>query len=290
MQSSSPNTVNAEASVYSSIVIPCLINRSLVLTLALLVSGCWASSIKPPAAEIGKLSTILVVPVESPPLEIIPDPLEERIPVYRHYRNMSVDFSLPQKLYRTAGGVTVAGLVSESEQGLTTQDDRGPPNLSIAVGPKQAWTPTQMLAQQAATQLTRNNIKAVMSRDYSRLPMVDADRNAKLNHWRDAISTWYGQNVTDVDYKNYAGIDAVLELGFGNYRVFAGQTSVQVLMKLIDPRTRQVLARTRAETFTAEDAGQVALNQDSEPFKQLVAKMSLPLLKQGLNEFGWRQQ
>jgi hypothetical protein len=94
--------------------------------------------------------------------------------------------------------------------------------------------------------------------------------------------------VTTTDYRPYPGVDAVLELGLGNYRIFAGQTSVQVLMKLIDPRTRQVIARTRAENVAIEEAGQIPLNRDSEPFKQLVAKMSSQLLKQGLHDMGWR--
>lgn len=290
MKTSSKIMVNAAYPVYQPLFNSRLIKRSLALALAVLLSGCWAVSIKPQTAEIDRLSTVLVVPVESPPLEIIPDPLEQRIPVYAHYRNMAIDFSLPQKLYKTSGGVTIAGLVSEpdDEQDLAIQDEQTPPVLTIAAGPKEAWTPTLVLAKQAMKQLTGNNIKAVLSRDYYRLPMTDADRNAQLNHWHDAIVEWYGQNVTSADYQPYAGIDAVLELGFGNYRIFAGQTSVQVLMKLVDPRTRQVIARTRAENVVVEAAGQVPLHRDSEPFKQLVAKMSSQLLKQGMNEFGWR--
>ncbi|PPD43020.1 MAG: hypothetical protein CTY16_14075 [Methylobacter sp.] len=261
-----------------------------MLALPVLLSGCWAASIKPPVSGIDRLSTILVVPVESPPLEIIPDPLEQRIPVYAHYRNMAIDFSLPQKLYRTSGGVTIAGFVSESddEQELAILDERMPQSLAIAGGPEQAWTPTLVVAQQAMTQLAGNHIKTVLSRNYYRLPMADADRNAHLNHWRDAIVEWYGQNMTAADYQPYAGIDAVLELGLGNYRIFAGQTSVQVLMKLIDPHTQQVIARTRAETVAIEEAGRIPLNRDSEPFKQLVANMSARLLKQGLHDVGWR--
>lgn len=286
MQTSFKPTIHTENSVYQPI-----INTSVAVALALLVNGCWAPAIKPPIAEITKLSTILVVPVESPPLEIIPDPLEQRIPVYRHYRNMSVDFSLPKRLYRTSGGVIIAGLVSEDDdQDLTIQDEQTSPILAIAAGSEQTWTPTLVLAQQAATQLTENNIKVILNRYYYRLPMADADRNAQLAHWHNAISEWYGQNVAAVDYQHYAGIDAVLELGFGNYRVFEGQTSVQVLMKLIDPHTRQVIARTRAETFTVERAGQAAFNRDSEPFKQLISEMSLHLVKQGLIDMGWRPQ
>lgn len=267
-----------------------LIKPGAALVLAVLLSGCWASSIKPPVAEIDKLSTVLIVPVESPPLEIIPDPIEQRIPAYAHYRNMAVEYSAPTKLYQTQGGVTIAGMVSESddEQDLVIRYAQASPSLAIATGPEQAWTATLVLAQQAMTQLSGSNVKAVMSRDYYRLPMADADRSARLNHWHDAIVEWYGQNATAADYQSYAGVDAVLELGLGNYRIFEGQTSVQVLMKLINPKTGQVIARTRAQDFTVKEAGQAGIHRDSAPFKQLVSEMSSPLLKQGLNDIGWR--
>jgi len=276
--------------VYQSPFNPGLINTGAVLALAFLLSGCWATSIKSPDAEIDKLSTILIVPVESPPLEVIPNPIEARVPVYGHYRNMSIDFYLPKKLYQTSGGVTVAGFVSEpdDEQDLIIQNEQARALPAIATESKQDWTPTLVLAQQAMNQLTGDNIKAVLSHDYYRLPMVDADRNAQLNHWRDALVEWYGQDATTADYQSYAGIDAILELGFGNYRIFEGQTSVQVLMKLIDPKTRQVIARTRAGTFSVEAGGQIPLSRDSEPFKQLVSKMSSKLVKQGLTDIGWQ--
>ena len=45
--------------------------------------------------------------------------------------------------------------------------------------------------------------------------------------------------------------DAVLEVGIANYRIFEGQTSLQVLLKLIDPVSRQVIARTVSKTCKA---------------------------------------
>jgi len=260
------------------------------ITLALLVSGCLATNIKPPVSEIKKISSILVVPVESPPLEIIPDPIEQRDPAYSHFRNMSVDFPLQEKLYKTSGGIIIAGLISpeDDEPDIIIQNDQSSSSMAIVDDAKQAWTPTLFLAQQALKQLTRNNIKTILNRYYYRLPMVAADRNAQLSHWHGAIANWYEQNMTTAAYKPSAGFDAILEVGIGQYRVFEGQTSVQVLMKLIDANTGQVIARTRAETFSIEYVGQNSLHKDSEAFKLHVSEMLSRLLKQGLTEFGWR--
>lgn len=264
------------------------INLSLVLALAFLVSGCWAPGIKPPISDISKLNTILIVPLESPPLEITPDPIEDRIPAYGNYHNMAIDFPLEQKLYKTSGDVMVAGLVIQSDDAVEVSIQDEPVPLSPAIGSNPIWTPTLGLAQQALTQLTQQNIKSILSRYYCSLPLDDADRNAHLSHWHDATLAWYGQNTATADYQSYAGIDAVLELGLGSYRIFAGQTSLQVLMKLIDPHSGQVIARTRVKAYTTENVGETNLNRDSETFKQRVAQMSSQLLKQGLHEFGWQ--
>ncbi|WP_432746330.1 hypothetical protein ABXJ76_09435 [Methylobacter sp. G7] len=288
MQTSSNIPINAQDS--QSIFNSHLINRSVAVALVLLVSGCWAAAIKPPVSEINKLSTILVVPVESPPLEIIPDPIEERIPAYRHYRNMSVDFPLEKKLYRTSGDVIIAGLVSpgDDEQDVTIQDDKIPLSLAIATEPKQAWIPTLVLAQQAVTQLTENNIKAILSRDYYRLPMADADRNAQLAHWHDAISEWYNQGTSTIDYRQLGQehVDAVLEVGIDTYRIFDAQTSLQVLIKLIDPNTQQIIGRTSAKTFSVEDSPQTLLNHEAEKFKQLMTEMGAQLVARGFSDLG----
>jgi hypothetical protein len=120
---------------------------------------------------------------------------------------MTVDYSLPKKLYRTSGNVIIAGLVSEGEQDLTIQDDQPSPSLAIVSGrPEQAWPPTLVLAQQAATQLTEKNIKVILSRYCYCLPMADADRNAQLTHWHDAISEWYGQNVATAHIPANSGV------------------------------------------------------------------------------------
>jgi hypothetical protein len=267
-----------------------LINLSFIVASAFLVNGCWAPAIKPPISEIGKLHTILIVPLESPPLEISPDPIANRIPAYAHYRNMAIDFPVEQKLYKTSGDVMVAGLVIQSDDAdaVSIQDKPVRPTLASGSRVSQTWTPSLILAQQALTQLTEHNIKASLSDEYFYLPMDDADRNAQLSHWHDATLAWYEQNTATANYQSYAGIDAVLQLGLDSYRIFAGQMSLQVLMKLVDPHTGQVIARTRVKAFTTENVGETTLNRDSEAFKKRLAQMSSQLLKQGLHEFGWQ--
>ena len=262
-----------------------LCSKGFVFLCAMLLSGCWAAAIKPPVAGVKQLHTLLLVPVEAPPLQIIPDPLFSKVPVYAHYQNMALDFALPQALYTIAGDVLVAGLVSAPEDRPKLHVQATPWLPSTELTAQSAWMPTLEVVQQAAQQLGAQGIKTVLSPNFLRLPLPAAQRDAQLQHWHAAVVDWYAQPNSSADYRQQS-VDAVLELGIANYRIFEGQTSVQLLLKLIDPTSGRVLARTRADTFVLADAP-VLQDDDSTPFKQQLTQMQTQLLRQCLQELGW---
>jgi len=61
---------------------------------------------------------------------------------------------------------------------------------------------------------------------------------------------------------------------------------LQVLIKLIDPNTRQVIGRISAKTLSVEDSPESLLNNEAERFKWLVADMGAHLVSQGLSDLG----
>jgi len=67
--------------------------------------------------------------------------------------------------------------------------------------------------------------------------------------------------MSSVDYRQLGQdhVDAVLEVGIETYRIFDAQTSLQVLIKLIDPNTRQVIGRVSGKTYSVEDSPQTLL-------------------------------
>ena len=81
-------------------------------------------------------------------------------------------------------------------------------------------------------------------------------------------------------------VDAVLEVGIDNYRMFDVQTSLQVLIKLIDPNTRQVIGRNSAKTFSVEDSPQTLLSQEAKRFKQLMTEMGAQMVASGFSGLG----
>ncbi|MGZ8144977.1 MAG: hypothetical protein ACXW0L_09425 [Methylosarcina sp.] len=277
-------------------------NKSLVKTFGLplafmlSLSGCQAPAVKPQAQQLQQISKILVVPVESPPLEVIPDLIQSRIPAYKMYGYETVPSSLlmTNKLYRNPGGILIAGMVGESE--TVDADDslqlnnstRNTASLEPSTKLLDYWSPSQILAQDAAKQLTTDGIKAILSEYYYRLPVSSGNRAAQHGAWHNAIKQWYGQDRSPMDYSHpgLSQIDAVLEIGIGSYRIFENQTSLKVLVKLIDPHTGQVIGRSSAETYSAEDSAPALLSRDSESFKSLIAGLGKKLVAHGLSDLG----
>lgn len=261
-----------------------------LLPVLAMLSGCVAAPVTPPSAKISEVRSILVAAVESPPLEVVPDLIENRYPVYNqfHYQAMPSHLYLEEKIYRHPGGILIAGMVSKDEAVPAADMQQTLPDASLP----DSWTPTLVLSQQAVAQLNGDRIKARLSKQHFRLPMASEDRNANLGNWHDAIEQWYGQDISSVDYRpsDLEQVDALLEVGIGTYRIFNAQTSLQVLVKLVDPKTRQVIGRTRAKTFSAEDSPQALLNQDAEKFKQLVTLMGTQLLTQAFGDLGLPQE
>ncbi|MCL7421860.1 MAG: hypothetical protein M8364_13240 [Methylobacter sp.] len=258
--------------------------------LLIILSGCMAATIKPPVAELDHIRTMVVVPVESPPLEVTPDLIETRMPVYGHFNNMVLPAFLEEKIYSNPGGILIAGLIGGGDVVTAATLPRGQgAGLEAAATLQEHWTPTLELAREAASQLNAGGINATPSKDYYRLPMAAGDRNAYLGHWQAAIRQWYKQNTSPVDYSGVASADAVLEIGIGTYKIFAGQTSLQVLIKLVDPKSGRVIARTDKKMFSAEDSAQTLLSREGKAFKGLIAETGARLIDQGFSEIGLTQ-
>ncbi|MGZ5028630.1 MAG: hypothetical protein ACXV9T_15720 [Methylobacter sp.] len=230
--------------------------------------------------------------MESPPLEVIPGLIEARYPVYNQFvfQILSPDMIVEKTVYRSPGGVLIAGLVSK-EDTMPVVDFRSTPDptgLELVASLKDNWPPSLVLAQEAVSQLHAKQVKAIMSGHYRPLPVAQKDRNANPDNWNHAIVQWYKQDLSAVDYRQpgLESVDAVLEVAVGNYRIFNVQVSLRVLVKLIDPNTRRVIGRITESTYSVEDSPEILLNQQAEKFKQLAARMGAQLINQDLNELG----
>ncbi len=265
-----------------------------MLILLAALSGCLAPPIRPPAAETVDMRTVLVIPVEPPPLEVSPDLIESRLPIYRQHDTVPFDLFLERKIYRNPGGVMIAGLVAHDDIVPEMVTRRAPmttssiPGLQSAKALGENWVPTFALAREAVSQLMSGGLEAVASGHYYPLPLAPNERTANLAFWRGAIRDWYNQDTSPVDYRLHGPgrIDAVLEVGIGTYRIFEAQAPLQVLVKLIDPVSRKVIGRTAAEAFPVEGTAPELLAREAEKFKQLVSTVGAKLIEQSLSDLG----
>lgn len=268
---------------------------SMLLVFLAALSGCLAPPIKLPADASHGLGTVLVVPVEPPPLEVIPDPIETRLPIYRQSETAPpYEQVLDKKIYRSAGGLLIAGLVApedivpEAVPARTASPAENIASLEPTASLGADWTPTIVLARTAASQLTSGGLNALQSTQFYRLPIPARNRSANLVHWGKAIRHWYSQDTSPVDYRSQGTkqVDAVLEVGIGNYQIFDVQAPLQVLIKLIDPVTRQVIGRTEAEAFPVGDSAEILLDHEAEKFKHLVTETGARLMNRALSDLG----
>ncbi len=292
----SVNSVYRQSIFYASHSLAEMKNYGAWLLLVFLLSGCVNEPVKPSSDKMAQIHTILVVSVESPPLEVIPDLIESRFPVYSQYQYQALPHSvfLEKHIYKNSGGVLIAGLVSKDDSvsvadlHQSAYSTEKSASLKSLISLSGNWMPTFMLAQEAVSQLNGDRVKALLSTHYYRLPMASGDSKANIGNWRKTIRQWYNQNRSSVDYRQLGleQVDAVLEVGIETYRIFTVQTSLQVLIKLIDLNTGQVIGKISTKTFSAEDSPQTLLNHDAEKFKQLVTEMGKRLITRGANKLG----
>ena len=256
--------------------------HTLLLPLLAGLSGCLGPQIQPSSHSVSQIKTVLVLPIEAPPLEVTPDLLLTQQPnLAMLSETIPLDSVLDRKVIAGPGGALIAGWVNQTPAAnLTASFNDG----------KAHWMPTMVLAQQIASRLLSNGaIKAIVSERYYKLPLANEARTAHLENWRYPIRQWYNQATASIDYSQLGAdpVDAVLELGLGGYSIWEEQVQLQVLMKLVDPYTKRVLGRTRSETYPALGHAQALFRGDGEKFKQLVTQTGTPLITDGLKYFGF---
>jgi hypothetical protein len=254
---------------------------------ALMLAGCQtAPTVRLPGAAASAIKTVRIVAVEAPPLEVLPDQLEARMPNYAHEYNMVLPLpgisTAQEAVYRSPGGILIAGKVGQGDS-VEIADLSAKGDASALAG---YWLPTRELASAAEAQLKAAHIAAELKPQAARLPIAAGERTAYIGHWRDAVDRWYAQNAP-ASLEETQTADAVLEVGIGRYRIFEGQTSLQVLLKLIDPHTGQVLAKTSKKTLLIGDTAIPAvLYPQGERFKDLIRENGGRLMAEAMQDIG----
>lgn len=246
-----------------------------------LVPGCMSVPIKLTDSARVQMKVVQVVALEAPPLEIVPDLLETRMPIYEYYDNMALPLYTKRKVFRYPGGLLIAGHVGDEDSVEIIDLTKNSP---VGNEPKD-WLPTKILIQELIDQLHEAGIQTFKEKKLLRLPMKAVERDANLTRWRDSVEHWY---ETEIDGRSVypENVDAVVELGIGQYRIFAGQITLQILIKLVDPESGRVMARVAEKSTDYEAPIEQLLKRDGAKFKSLIRQRASRLIARGLRYIG----
>jgi hypothetical protein len=149
--------------------------------------------------------------------------------------------------------------------------------------------PTAGLAGIAAQLLQRaGRSETFVVEGYARLPIADRSVNKYLENWMAPVRRWYNAEVSMLDATQLGAprVDAILEVGVSNYEYIGDRLILQVMAKLSDPTTKQVLGRARnADSPTAESLARM-LQDDGQPLRRLIETTGEALVIQCLKDLG----
>lgn len=258
-----------------------------------LLSGCQIETVRLSVENAASMKGVMLVALETPPLEVIPDLLETRQPVIRSLETMEISVYSEPALYRYPGGILIFGQsVSDDNIDKLADSDtlltRG--NTPFSNEPKfsQPWLPTQELVFRTAELLSKQGMKVIFNGMYRHLSLNSEQRQSHLSHWHDAIAQWYEEKISPIDYTKLATtpVDAVIEVGINDFRIFEGQINIQVLMKVIEPKSGRVLAKTGNSDYVNPSFAETLLLPDGSAFKQLISKMGIKLIESDFKSIG----
>lgn len=269
-----------------------------VLLVALMVSGCTVlPRTSPPSSFVGGLREISIVPVEPPPLLLEPGSKENWAALTgtgyllsnKHDGSVFIVSPMywPYCVKPDPAGAeprTLANPTATSSLEFATFVSGGVPTCML----------TSVLARKAAEKLQQNgNQRAVVVDGYVQLDIEHRSLNVPsglqlMQNWYPPLRLWYSAEDLLVDYPPMmAESDAILEVGISNFRHFAGYLMLQVMLKLMDPETEQVVGRANCMNFLTE-VGPLAkmLDRQGEPLRQAVNTVGEKLLDECLRDLG----
>jgi hypothetical protein len=207
-----------------------------VLVLVAFCAGCTPLKQAPGATVLGSLRTIAVIPVE-PPAPY----------VYRPLFGRSLGDELLKGAAMSPAGFPVVVVYAIYRAGEAMSKAAALPDGTLTVEtdlPSGSGMPTMDLAKAAAATLQRHAGRTVYLVDgYLRLSGVERSQSPAdvESDVRTRIIRWYKEDATRIDYSGLGlpGLDAILEVGILEYY------PLQVMVRLVDPTTKQVLGRAR---------------------------------------------
>lgn len=282
-----------------------------IITLSVFASGCVSSQIIPNKNALSALQIIRAVPVEVPPLILHPESKEDKEaieaaadislnavsprnpmgPTASITAEAATLMSVPIKGFRTGSSLLaiVGGMTMLAEAASAGKEVPGETAIVQLGQPSDTWTPTVQYVEKAVRMLRqKGRHDAYVVEGYLRLPISDRSITWHMEDWLGPIRRLYNSDVSTIDYTpiNFGSSEAILEVGLVNYEYWNKRLLLQVFVRLVDPKTKQVLARSRKSSFTKTGPLLPLLDNDAEGMRRLILETGERLLDSCLKEIG----
>jgi len=279
---------------------------TLALLLCVFTSGCISSRIIPKESVLHSLRAISVVPIEGMPLVFHPDTPDDvraiKALMQSTERQMSArapsvngsgtSLSRSDAPLAAVSPPRTLGAGAIFELPVAALAGREEPNETAVIEtgqPSQTWMPNVEFAQTAMDALQRGGKREVKMIDgYVKLPITDRSITSHMENWLGPIRRLYSSDVSTIDYTAIGPdwADAVLEVGTLQYEYSIGRLLLTVFVRLVDPRTKQVLGRVRNYSYPKAGPLTPLLQNDATEMKRLVAETGNRLVTKCLAEMG----
>jgi hypothetical protein len=266
-----------------------------MLLVATMASGCVAIQRTPTETMVSGLRAVAIVPIEAPPLLLHPRTEADRAAVaavglappgpggnpfpYAPYMPLTIFCPLCAAGFAIAMPVTLAASSTPRAREAATMTREQPP----------PWMPTAGLARIASQLLQRaGRPETFVVEGYAVLPIADRSVNEYLENWMAPVRRWYNAEVSMLDGAQLGApqVDAILEVGVSNYEYIGSRLILQVMAKLSDPRTKQVLGRARNADSPKAESLALMLQDHGQPLRRLIETTGEALVIQCLKDLG----
>jgi len=261
--------------------------QHLMLLFLVITTGCLGGQLKVHVDVLDNITSIAIVPMESPPLSIFPTVSTDSL-----FVGSTKATTIPVESVQQAGaiGVFVSGIfmLVELPSGMK-ESAKQAASFDAVINRGEVWIPTVMFAREAANQITSKVKYNVVIQEVRKFPgLTNRGRTFFMENWMKPIRDWHKADQSIFDYSSLEkqGFHAVLEVGMLGYGYTGDFVTLDVMFKLIDARTGRVIGRSVESTYTETDKGEPLLANDGKNFKELIGSLGSELIDRNMRSIG----
>lgn len=264
--------------------------RVMLTAVAVLLSGCVTSQQTLSSTAAVQYRALVVIPVEAPPLLVHPGNEADRSAMKASSITVPEDGGgaafFPLGVMDPFAGIVATVFVVEVAASSFPREGE---TLALTNTKPSPWMPTAMLAGTAAQLLQASGAhSASVIQGYAQLPITDRSVNVVMENWYAPVRRWYNSDVSMVDYGRLlpAGTDAVLEVGMASYEYVSNRLLLQVMVRVVDPKTQKIVARAREFKNPKGSALAAMLVNQGQPLRDLINSTANAMLSKCLQDVG----